>query len=289
MLNFNPQWRLQPPMNDGLHHGEIPGEAVEEFIQLIRAIALGERRKATWEHFKRRFSGPARREFWASTNSDYAEQDGAEYIRSSAQNPLIFIEAFYDAWTELSQQHPQQIPEIVEPINSIFARFGIGYRLAPPYLEVVGQPPPLLLVALPEVTIEESARDVIRTSLDRAANLLGQGEDRAAVMESLWLLDSVTTVFSGLDLPNGRIDGVYFTTIARDLRRLNVAGPFSHAIRWMESMYGYLSSPGGGQIRHGMNLSDELHLNRNEARLYCNLIRSYVEYLLGEHERLTRR
>lgn len=55
----------------------------------------------------------------------------------------------------------------------------------------------------------------------------------------------------------------------------------------MDTMYGYLSSPGGGQIRHGMNLRDDIQLNRNEARLYCNLIRSYVEYLLGEHERLT--
>jgi len=24
----------------------------------------------------------------------------------------------------------------------------------------------------------------------------------------------------------------------------------------------------------------------NEARLYCNLIRSYVDYLIAEHERL---
>jgi hypothetical protein len=83
-------------------------------------------------------------------------------------------------------------------------------------------------------------------------------------------------------------NGIYFNTNVGDLRRIQVDGALPHAIRWMEAMHGYLSAPGGGQIRHGMNLSDEIQLNRNEARLYCNLIRSYIEYLLGEHERLIR-
>lgn len=48
-------------------------------------------------------------------------------------------------------------------------------------------------------------------------------------------------------------------------------------------MYGYLRAPGDGQVRHGMNLSDEIRLAQNDARLYCNLIRSYIEYLLAEH------
>ena len=45
------------------------------------------------------------------------------------------------------------------------------------------------------------------------------------------------------------------------------------------------AAPGGG-IRHGLDLNEGLLIGPHEARLFCNLIRSYVSYLLGEHERL---
>lgn len=287
MLNFNPLWRIEAPPNDELHHGSIPNEAVEEFAQLIRAIAIGPSRKRVWEHFKRRFSAPARREFWASSDAGFAEQDGFAYLRDAAGNSPLFIEAFYDGWTELMQENPVQIPPIVETANRILSSHGIGYRLAPPELEALGEPAPLIQVVIPAATVEERAREVIHASLDSAAEHLERRDDRAAVMESLWLLDSVTTLFSGLALPTGQVNGAYFNAIVGDLRRLQAGGALPHAMRWMEMLYGYLSAPGGGQIRHGMNLSNDIQLNRNEARLYCNLIRSYIEYLLGEHERLT--
>lgn len=286
MLNFNPLWRLQAPPDDELHHGTIPAAAVEEFAQLIRAIAIGPSKKSVWEHFKRRFSAPAKREFWPSSNSGFAEQDGHEYLQDAGGNSPLFIEAFYDGWTELMQQNPLQIPPILETANRILSSHGIGYRLAPPELEVLGEPAPLVQVIVPETTVEERAREVIRASLVSAAEHLHRGNYRAAVMESLWLLDSVTTLFSGLELPTGQVNGAYFNTIVGDLRRLQAGGALSQATRWMETLYGYLSAPGGGQIRHGMNLSADIQLNRNEARLYCNLVRSYIEYLLGEHERL---
>lgn len=288
MLNFNPLWRLDAPPDDVLHHGSIPNEAVDEFAQLIRAIAIGHSTKRVWEHFKKKFSAPARREFWPSSNTSFAEQDGLAYLAGAARNPPLFIEAFYDGWTELMTENPVQIPPIVPTVNRILGAHGIGYRLAPPDLETLGEPAPLIDVVIPAITMEERARERIRASLDTAADHLDRGDDRAAVMESLWLLDSVTTIFSGLALPNGQVNGAYFNTIIGDLRRLQLGGALPHATRWMETLYGYLSAPGGGQIRHGMNLSNEIQLNRNEARLYCNLIRSYIEYLLGEHERLTR-
>jgi hypothetical protein len=287
MLNFNPAWRLNPPADDELHHGEIPWQAVEDFSQLIRAIAVGDFRRDIWEHFKRGFSGPARREFWRSTNAGFAEQDGLAYMQEAARNPPMFLEALYDCWTSLQQQRPQQIPPILDNINRLLAAHQIGYRVNPPTLEILGEAPALVEVAIPPATMAERARDVIRASLNSAAGHLENGDDRAAVMESLWLLDSITTLFSGMNLPQGQVNGNYFNTIVTDLRRLEVGGALPHALRWMETMYGYLSAPRGGQIRHGMHLSDDIQLNRNEARLYCNLIRSYIEYLLGEHERLT--
>jgi hypothetical protein len=289
LLNFNPLWRLTPPIDDELHHGEIPHEAVEEFARLIRAIAIDPSRKTVWEHFKRRFSGPAGREFWASTNAGFAEQDGLDYMQNAARNSPLFLEAFYDGWSALMEQNPVQIPPVVETVNRILGAHRIGFRLNPPDLEMLGEPAPLVQVIIPTATMEERAREVVRTSLETAAGHLDRGDDRAAVMESLWLLDSVTTIFSGLALPAGQVNGIYLNTIVGDLRRLQVGGALPHVMRWMEAMYGYLSAPRGGQIRHGMNLSDEIQLDRNEARLYCNLIRSYIEYLLGEHARLTGR
>ena len=41
-------------------------------------------------------------------------------------------------------------------------------------------------------------------------------------------------------------------------------------------------------VRHGIDLNDGLELGINEARLYCNLIRSYLTFLISEHERLRR-
>jgi hypothetical protein len=44
-----------------------------------------------------------------------------------------------------------------------------------------------------------------------------------------------------------------------------------------------------GGIRHGADLSGDLIIQPNEARLFCNRIRSYITYLMAEDERLTRR
>jgi len=55
------------------------------------------------------------------------------------------------------------------------------------------------------------------------------------------------------------------------------------------TLHGYLSSPTGGGVRHGVDLREGLALQIDEARLYCNLIRSYLTFLIAEHERLARR
>jgi hypothetical protein len=56
----------------------------------------------------------------------------------------------------------------------------------------------------------------------------------------------------------------------------------------MMALHGYLSSPTGGRIRHGADLSGDVEIGRNEARLFCNLIRSYIDFLILEHNRLTK-
>ena len=54
---------------------------------------------------------------------------------------------------------------------------------------------------------------------------------------------------------------------------------------WLENIHGYLSAPAGGGVRHGATLDlDAMQIH--EATLFANLIRSFVNYLLSEYERL---
>ena len=41
-------------------------------------------------------------------------------------------------------------------------------------------------------------------------------------------------------------------------------------------------------MRHGLDLREGVPITDNEARLFCNLIRSYVGFLLTEHERMVK-
>jgi hypothetical protein len=52
----------------------------------------------------------------------------------------------------------------------------------------------------------------------------------------------------------------------------------------MKTLHGYLSSPTGGGVRHGATLTAEGELSSHEARLICNLIQSYLYFLLGEYD-----
>jgi hypothetical protein len=51
-------------------------------------------------------------------------------------------------------------------------------------------------------------------------------------------------------------------------------------------MHGYLSAPAGGGVRHGRDLKTGINMSSNEATLYCNLITSYIKFLLAEYDKL---
>lgn len=117
--------------------------------------------------------------------------------------------------------------------------------------------------------------------------LLAEGRTRPAVQEVLWLLETVSTAFRGLETANGTVQGKYFNKIAENLRSHHRGTVLDQILNWMTTLHGYLSSPTGGGIRHGADLAGDVEVGRNEARLYCNLIRSYIGYLMAEHERLS--
>ena len=91
----------------------------------------------------------------------------------------------------------------------------------------------------------------------------------------------------GSNTINGTIEGKYFNKIVGELRADPNAGHRKPILEWVMALHGFLSSPTGGGVRHGVDLKDGVAIQLNEARLYCNLIRSYITYLIEEHECLS--
>jgi hypothetical protein len=142
-------------------------------------------------------------------------------------------------------------------------------------------------VEVPE-NLDEKAKNIIFESLNNADRLLTEHKYRLAVQEIVWLLETVSTIFQGVQTNRGSIEGKYFNMIVGDLRRLERGTTLEQVLNWITTLHGYLSSPTGGGIRHGAAINEAVpEIEPNEARLYCNLIRSYITYLLVEHRRLT--
>lgn len=129
---------------------------------------------------------------------------------------------------------------------------------------------------------------MIHTSLQQAERLLHEGRGRQAVQESLWLLETVSTAFQGLSVADATIQGKYFNKIAEELRRHSPGTVLNQVLGWIGALHGFLSSPTGGGVRHGADLRAGLDVRDEDARLYCNLIRSYIGFLLVEYDRIQR-
>jgi hypothetical protein len=136
-------------------------------------------------------------------------------------------------------------------------------------------------------SLDEQAHGIIQRSLKEAEEALAAGRGRQAVQEVLWLLETVTTAFQGLEVGDSTVQGKYINKIADDLRRHQRGKTVEQVIAWMTTLHGYLSSPTGGGVRHGATLKSETMLI-HEARLFCDLIRSYLSFMLEEHQRRSR-
>jgi hypothetical protein len=146
-------------------------------------------------------------------------------------------------------------------------------------------------IAVPQqsISLAAQAQEIIEGSLQESERLLAEGRNRPAVQEILWLLETVATAFRGISTEDGDIRGGYFNRIVVDLRAMGRGKSLEQILGWMMTLHGYLSAPKGGGIRHGLDLSEGVAVQPGEARLYCNLIRSYITFLITEHERLSRR
>ena len=208
-------------------------------------------------------------------------------MSDAAANAPMFIEAFHDACESLQRPHPDYVVPDAAMINRILAKCNAGYQIHFPDLISLNTQEAIQVREEPP-SLDEQALEIIQQSLKQSEQLLSEGRDRQAVQEILWLLETVSTAFQGLDTGAGTVQGKYFNKIAEDLRKHHKGKILEQVLAWVTTLHGYLSSPTGGGIRHGTDLKAGIIIQPNEARLFCNLIRSYISYLMAEHARLTK-
>ncbi len=287
-LKYKGSWRLQPPPDGQYTNERIPDAAVSEFLELIMKVATQGERQAVLEHFKGYFcAASGETHVWSSSES-WAESDLSSAAADAAGNAPLFIEAFFDACTEFANGDEDRYAPDVQTINRLLAKHRVGYVVQPPRLELRELEGNLVEVSSVQQSLAEKAAQTLRTSLLRSEELIAEGRDREAVQESLWLLETVATAFRGLDTGAGSVEGRYFNQIVRELRKSAPGTSLERVLDWATALHGYLSSPTGGGVRHGLDLNAGVPVSRTEARLYCNLIRSYLSFLLASHESLVR-
>ena len=277
MLRFRQQWRFDSP-------GKVSDGVSDGFYDLVGKIGTQGNRRRVLEHFKYYFANAIGTSCYYSSDESWAETDLLSYMERAEENAPLFIEAFYDACEALRESGDYAVPDL-KMINRILAQNAAGYEIKPPDL-IVQRHPDQVSVSSESTSFDEQALSIIRQSLEESEHLLSQGKNRQAVQEILWLLETVSTVFEGVDVATGTIEGKYFSKITQDLRRLSRGQMLDQVLKWATTLYGYLSSPTGGGVRHGTRLQGAVELEAHEARLLCNLIRSYISFLLAEHERI---
>ena len=263
---------------------------VEDIFDLIkRTAAQDQQYQETLERFKSFFARAGDAVDNWSSNASWAETDLLNFMQDVTANAPLFIEAFYDGW-EASRNDGLAVPD-TDVLNDVLASHGVPFRIEPPDLTSVGADNAAVVIPVPErpPTLAEQAVVVLQRSLERSEELLARGRDREAVQEILFLLESVATAFRGLDTEAGQIGGRYFNQIVRELRHAGARPALEQILNWLTTMHGYLSAPAGGGVRHGLDLNRGVEITHSEARLFCNLTRSYLSFLLAEHERLVAR
>ena len=281
MLKFNGSWRFDSP-------GKVPNGVVTGFSELIGKIATQGDRQTILEHFKSYFGDAAGTATSWSSSASWAESDLYSYMDQAAENAPLFVEAFYDACETLRKNHPEFAVPDVSRINRVLFENEARYEIQPPNL-ISRNPQTPIIVPDRAASLDEQAREIIQQSLKDSEQLLSEGRHRQAVQEILWLLETVSTAFQGLNTGVGTVQGKYFNKIAEDLRKHHKGTTLDQVLIWVTTLHGYLSSPTGGGIRHGANLKAGIAIQPNEARLFCNLIRSYISFLMAEHERLSKK
>lgn len=270
-LTMPTAWRYGSP-------GAMPPVAANAFNSLVHTIAgQSDSSWSIFELFKAKFNGG----YSNSSSESWAISDLHTGMMAAAENAPAFISAFWDGCEQVRADYPEVGLPDADVINQILYEHELPYELRPPAL-LARHPQTPIAVQAPERSVGEQAYALIHASLDQADRLLLEQRPRQAVQEILWLLETVATAFRGQESGTGTIEGKYFNEIVRNLRNHNRGSALAEALGWMSKMHGFLSSPGGGGVRHGTQLAADVSPSIREAHLYCNLTRSYINYLLAE-------
>lgn len=281
-LKFENSWRFRTP-------GTLPLPAVHDFETLLHRVVAQGPKFSMLEHFKRFFAGASGTAATRSSSVDWAISDLQTAMRGAADNAALFIAAFYDACEAAQAARPDIMVPPEDVLNHLLREHAAGYTLRGDTL-LAGEGQPMVTAVPPAPSLAESAQQLIRVSLAQADTFLDQDKPRQAVQEVMWLLETVSTAFQGVASDNGAtIQGKYFNTIVADLRRNGKGKTIERVAEWITALHGYLSSPTGGGVRHGTHIVYGDQPDAAEGRLFCNLARSYIGYLLAEHARLTKR
>lgn len=272
MLQFESGWRFASP-------GPVPWAVMNAFYTFIEKIASQGDGKQIAERFKSHFGGSG----WSSSES-WAWSDLNECMQRSAENAPLFIEAFYDGCMACANES-LAVPDLAL-INRVLMEHDAGYEIRPPLLVATRS---YTAIAVPQKTpsLAEQARSIIDESLAASERLMDEGQGRRAVQEILWLLETIATAFRGTGPEDATVQGKYFVTIVKEMKAHGRGKAQEQILNWMTTLHGYLSSPTGGGVRHGVDLKSGIAIQAHEARLYCNLIRSYITYMIEEHEQRT--
>lgn len=120
-LEFPREWRF----NEGL--GRMPQQAMPDLIALIEKVAgQAKSPKAVYEMFKGRFGVSS-----TSSNESWAHSDMVDAMDGAEMNVPEFIEAYWSAMTDVSDELATPPPDRV---NAILRNHGVGYALHPPRL-----------------------------------------------------------------------------------------------------------------------------------------------------------
>ncbi|WAT26425.1 hypothetical protein [Pseudomonas sp. GXZC] len=269
MLKFDKSWRFSSP-------GPVPKGVIRDFYELIdKIVAQGNVWHAV-EQCKDSFGGSGR-----SSNLSWAWTDLSDLMDNLAENAPLFIEAFCKCCVNL-EKSGLAVPDI-QHINSILAKHDAGYEIQLPDLIATRAYTPITVPRLAP-SLDEQARKLIDDCLAESERLLDTGQGRRAVQEILFLLESITTAFRGMGEDTVTIQGKYFGPIISEMKRRERGKAQENILNWMTTLHGYLSSPTGGGVRHGTDLKEGIAIQSHEARLYCNLARSYLTFLLEEHD-----
>ena len=279
-LKFPSSWRFTIP--EGLE--PIPPMGVADFFELIAKVAAQGDRWKVIELFKGIFAGMLGSVHARSSSESWAETDLRSYMNEAAENPPLFIDALYSGLEIAGTKMSLGIPD-TSIINDLCWKHDIYILIEDGSIKLT-KSTPVIRVPPPPPTLREASAQLLEESVIRSEELLADNRGKEAVQEMLWVLESLATGFRDLSLPTGQVKGRYFNQIVKDLKNASQGTTLNRALEWCEQLHGYLSSPTGGGVRHGIDLNAGDPISTNEATFFCNLIRSYVGFLQSEHERI---